>query len=174
MNSEQIPFAIVYLDISIDAIPAGHLQFELFANTPKTSEFFRQLCTGEMRNQLGQRISFVNSKFDKIIPGFIAQGGNVQGLRNEIMNFEGEASANEHDKKGLIFMSCQGENLNQSTFCINMNEKNFHLNGKYIAFGKLVKGWHTLKQIEKQGVYGKENPTKLVLVSDCGQKYDIP
>ncbi len=61
------------------------------------------------------------------------------------MNFEGEASANQHDKKGLVFMASQGEKLNQSGFCINMNEKNLHLNGKYIAFGKLVKGWHTLK-----------------------------
>ena len=40
-----------------------------------------------------------------------------------------------------------------------MNEKNDHLNGKNIVFGKLVNGWQTLKMIENAGVDGKEIPT---------------
>ena len=40
-------YARVYLDISIADISAGRIEIDLFNDTPKTSENFRCLCTGE-------------------------------------------------------------------------------------------------------------------------------
>ena len=74
--------ALVYLEISIDSLPVGRLELELFANTPKASEFFRKLCTSEISNRQGQMLSLVDTKIDKIQPGFIVQGGNVPGMIN--------------------------------------------------------------------------------------------
>ena len=37
----------VFFDITIGAQPAGTIVMTLFGNTPKTSENFRALCSGE-------------------------------------------------------------------------------------------------------------------------------
>ena len=39
--------ANVYFDITIGGQSAGRITIALTANTPKTSENFKQLCTGE-------------------------------------------------------------------------------------------------------------------------------
>ena len=41
------PFPSVYLEVGVKGESFGIIEFELFSNTPKTSENFRQLCTGE-------------------------------------------------------------------------------------------------------------------------------
>jgi hypothetical protein len=59
----------VFMQISIDCVPTGRLEIELFASTvPKTAENFRCLCTGEkgmgrpraLRN-LSRRISVLTA-----------------------------------------------------------------------------------------------------------------
>jgi len=49
----------VYFDVSIDGKPAGRITMGLFANTPKTSENFRALCTGEKgTGKSGKKLHF--------------------------------------------------------------------------------------------------------------------
>ena len=65
----------VYLDIKIDSEPAGRIIIGLFGNTvPKTVENFRGLCTGEygLSKLSGLPLSYKNSIFHRIIPGFMA------------------------------------------------------------------------------------------------------
>jgi hypothetical protein len=59
----------VYFDIAIDGTNAGRIEFGLYGSTtPKTCENFKQLCTGQ------PGYGYKNSKFHRIIPGFMCQG----------------------------------------------------------------------------------------------------
>ena len=64
---------IVAIDVSIDQKPAGRILFELFdETTPRTAENFRALCLGL------PGYGYVGSKFHRIIPGFMIQGGDFE------------------------------------------------------------------------------------------------
>lgn len=61
----------------MDGHDIGKITMELFKNTPKTSENFRALCTGEKgMGTKGKNLHFKGSKFHRVIPGFMAQGGD--------------------------------------------------------------------------------------------------
>lgn len=61
----------------MDGHDIGKITMELFKNTPKTSENFRALCTGEKgKGNKGKNLHFKGSTFHRVIPGFMAQGGD--------------------------------------------------------------------------------------------------
>ena len=68
----------VYFDIEIDGDKTGRIVFGLFGDTvPKTTENFAQLATGEAGvGNSGKPLHYKGSAFHRIIPGFMAQGGD--------------------------------------------------------------------------------------------------
>ena len=65
--------ARVFFDISISDMDAGRIEIDLFCDTPKTSENFRSLCTGEKgTGKSGKPLHFKDTSFHRIIPGFMA------------------------------------------------------------------------------------------------------
>lgn len=64
----------VFFDIEINGQAAGRIVMELYKNVvPRTTENFRQLCTGEAgrSSKSGKMLSFKNSIFHRVIKGFM-------------------------------------------------------------------------------------------------------
>ena len=138
---------VVFFDVSIDSEPAGRLEFELFSQElPKTCENFRALCTGEKFSQLqpSTRLHYKNSKFHRIIPGFICQGGDIGLSGGESIYakrfFEDEGFKYKNNYGYLAMANC-GKNCNGSQFFINLGDSK-SLNDKNVVFGKLLKGYY--------------------------------
>jgi peptidylprolyl isomerase len=70
---------VVFFDITIGGAPKGRIEMELRADVvPKTAENFRCLCTGEkgVGRASGKLLHFKGSAFHRVIPKFMAQGGD--------------------------------------------------------------------------------------------------
>jgi len=148
----------------------GEIYFELFADqVPRTAENFRQLCTGEA----GERLTYKDSIFHRIIPGFMCQGGDFtrgDGTGGESIygeTFEDENFSRKHTKPGLLSMANAGPNTNGSQFFIT-TEKTPWLDGKHCVFGQVVMGMPLVRQMES---YGSEDgtPAATVSITQCGE-----
>ena len=136
----------VFFDISIGGQAAGRVTIALTANTPKTSENFRALCTGEKGvGKSGKPLHFKNCAFHRVIPGFMAQGGDFtvgNGTGGESIygaKFPDENFINKHDGGGILSMANAGPNTNGSQFFLCFVATP-HLDGKHTVFGRVTEG----------------------------------
>jgi len=160
---------IVYFDISIDNVPSGRILMELFEETaPKTAENFKILATGDAG------YGFKGSKFHRIIPGFMLQGGDFEnadgtgGYSIYGRTFEDETFAVPHDSAGLLSMANAGEDTNGSQFFIT-TAKTPWLNGKHVVFGRVhdLDSFNVVKAIEDHGS-ATGSPDAEIVITDSG------
>lgn len=128
---------------------SGRVEFELFADSvPKTAENVRCLCTGER----GKNLHYENSTFHRIVPGLLAQGGDITfgdgggadgggcGSGRSIYGdtFADEGLTRRHERRGVLSMANTGPNTNNSQFMI-MFAAAPQLNGKHVVVGEMTK-----------------------------------
>ena len=119
----------VFFDVTLDGEPAGRIEMVLFSTVyPKTAENFRALCTGEKGvGTLGKPLHFKGSKFHRVIPGFMCQGGDftagngtggasIYGGMFADESFSGKAG--RHTGFGCLSMANRGRNTNSSQFFV--------------------------------------------------------
>lgn len=165
----------VFFDMTIGGEPAGRIVFELRADiAPKTAENFRALCTGEKGiGKAGKPLHYKGSKFHRVIPEFMCQGGdftNGNGTGGESIygdSFEDENFELRHNVPGLLSMANRGPNTNGSQFFITTALTPW-LNGKHVVFGKVIEGMDVVQIIEAQGSRSGATAEEIV-IADCGQ-----
>ena len=148
----------VFFDVSIDGAEPERIVFGLFGDVvPKTAENFRALCTGEKgEGASGKPLHYKDSIFHRIIPGFMAQGGDFtmgDGRGGESIygeKFADESFKLKHTKPYLLSMANAGPNTNGSQFFITF-EKTSWLDGRHVVFGEVIEGLDVVKALEKIG-----------------------
>lgn len=124
--SEQAGNPVVFLDVAIGFSEPERLEIVLRADVaPKTAENFRALCTGENgTTPAGNALHFKGVAIHRVIPGFMAQGGDIShcdGLGGESVyggSFNDENFILKHDQAGIISMANVEKDSNGSQFFI--------------------------------------------------------
>ncbi|CXI44803.1 peptidyl-prolyl cis-trans isomerase, putative [Plasmodium berghei] len=160
-----------YFDISINDKPIGRIVFGLYGKVaPKTVENFVSICKGTVVND--KMLNYTNSIFHRIIPNFMAQGGDITnfngtgGLSIYGSRFEDENFTLKHTKRGMLSMANAGRNTNGSQFFILFVPTPW-LDGRHVVFGEVIEGIEKLVQIEAVGT-DSGKPLSRVLVTKSG------
>jgi peptidylprolyl isomerase len=166
MRYESNP--VVYFDIEIDDDSRGRLVMELFRHVlPRTAQNFLSLCSNE------HGFGFRSSYFHRIIPGFMAQGGDFEksngtgGYSIYGDKFDDEGFPFRHDRPGLLSMANSGPNTNGSQFFMTFVPCP-HLDNKHVVFGQILQGFHILKDLELSGS-DNGDVTREVKIAASGQ-----
>ncbi|CAI2371110.1 unnamed protein product [Moneuplotes crassus] len=164
----------VFFDVKIGESEPQKVIFELFADkTPKTAENFRAITAGHELED-GTKLHYKSNKFHRIIPNFMAQGGDITmgngtgGRSIYSEKFDDEQIWIPHSEKGLLSMANAGPNTNGSQFFITFVETP-HLDGKHTVFGRVIKGWETVKAMEGVKTGANDVPEDPVEIVDCGE-----
>ncbi|MGH2738924.1 MAG: peptidylprolyl isomerase [Actinomycetota bacterium] len=103
--------------------------------------------------------------FQRIVPGFVIQGGDPLGTGSggPGYQFEDEISKGlTFDEPGLLAMANSGSDTNGSQFFITL-DKPAHLNGLHTIFGRVVEGMDVVQTISELETVS-ERPVQVVYI----------
>eukprot|EP00920_Eleutheroschizon_duboscqi_P014593 GHVT01033855.1.p1 GENE.GHVT01033855.1~~GHVT01033855.1.p1 ORF type:complete len:218 (+),score=30.30 GHVT01033855.1:184-837(+) len=162
----------VYFDVSIGGEPPNRIVMGLFGKVvPKTVRNFREICRGNMVEN-GVALKYADSKFHRIIPNFMIQGGdftNHNGTGGRSIygaKFEDENFNLLHTTRGLLSMANSGPGTNGSQFFIT-TVKTPWLDGRHVVFGHVIEGYEFVQKIEAVGS-NSGKPSKTVMIVGAG------
>ena len=104
--------------------------------------------------------------FHRVIPGFMAQGGDPtgSGRGGPGYMYDGEFPAGlSHDRSGLLSMANAGPGTDGSQFFITFVPTRY-LDGKHTIFGELVGGTETLRALEERGSSSGKTTEELEII----------
>lgn len=139
----------------------GEVVIELYwKHAPKTCRNFAELA---------RRGNYNGTKFHRIIPDFMIQGGDPTGTGRGGVSIYGKTFPDEispelsHSGAGIISMANAGPNTNGSQFFITLAPTT-HLNNKHTIFGRVWSGMITVQRIGKVPTNKDDRPTEDVII----------
>jgi cyclophilin family peptidyl-prolyl cis-trans isomerase len=130
----------------------GAFDVELFAaDAPLTVENFVNLARSGF---------YDGTTFHRVIPGFMAQGGDPTGTGRggPGYQFSDELTpARRHDAAGVLSMANAGPNTNGSQFFITFGPTP-HLDGKHAVFGRVTSGMDVVNALRERDPGRDPNP----------------
>ena len=179
--------------VSIAGEPPKIIVVQLSPECPITANNFLQICRSKSTakrppNSGGKATpqdalsepTYRGTEIHRVVPNFMIQGGDFTsfdgkgGYAHPSTNSGSQTFADEnfiisHASEGILSMANRGKNTNGSQFFITLN-KCLHLDGKHVAFGKVVKGIEVVREIGKVETEG-DRPVRMqrVLIVDCGE-----
>jgi peptidyl-prolyl cis-trans isomerase A (cyclophilin A) len=138
----------------------GTIEVELFADeVPGTVANFEKLANSNF---------YDGTKFHRVIPNFMIQGGDPQGtgMGGPGYQFADETKGSPHkfDKPGKLAMANAGPNTNGSQFFITVAATDW-LTGNHTIFGEVVEGQDVVEKIVNVPRGAQDRPVKEVRVS---------
>lgn len=170
-----------WLSIKIGDRDAGKITLELFSPMlPRTSTNFWRMCSGRGGEVIPEgevepvQLTYKGTTFFRILKGAWIMGGDVSaghtgtgGYSCYGRHFPDESFAVPHSDAGILGMCNDGEHSNASSFYITMGKMSW-MNGKYVAFGRVVDGMRTVEEIHRQPIKHNQSPVMNITIDDCG------
>lgn len=174
--------------------------FELFADVvPKTSENFREFCTGEYRRD-GVPLGYKGATFHRVIKDFMIQGGDFVNVSTifffnlqiklillELIQkpyFQGDGTGVMSIYGGSTFADENFVLKHDSPGLLSMANSGKDTNGcqffitcakcnfldnKHVVFGRVIDGLLVMRKIENVPTGPNNKPKIPVTISQCGQ-----
>lgn len=160
-----------YFELSLDGQQAGIVEFELVDELlPETCLNFRLLCSGEAPSGFTYRGADFARHIVKdvaVVGGVVdAPGGSHSAFAGR-RHFADEGFFIPHASPGIVSMANAGIDTNGSQFYLTL-DKAPHLDGRCVAFGRVVAGLDHVAKINDTVLCQKGKPTKRVRIADCG------
>jgi peptidyl-prolyl cis-trans isomerase B (cyclophilin B) len=137
-------------------------------------EFFEDKAPGHVNNfkTLAKTGFYNGTLFHRVIPGFMIQGGDsnskspdrsTHGMGGPGYSIKAEFNSTPHDRGILSMARSQDPNSAGSQFFIVVKDAHF-LDGKYTAFGKVIKGMDVADKIVNSPRDGNDNPNDAISI----------
>ncbi|OIO43738.1 peptidylprolyl isomerase [Candidatus Pacearchaeota archaeon CG_4_9_14_0_2_um_filter_39_13] len=141
----------------------GDIVIALYSDMPVTAGNFEKLVSEGF---------YDNTKFHRIIEGFMIQGGDPLTKDDGKKNLWGTGGpgykikdefGSKGNVRGTISMANAGPNTGGSQFFINLVDNNF-LDGKHPVFGEVVEGMDVVDAIAKVDTNSQDRPLEDVII----------
>jgi len=148
----------------------GDIEIALFEDkAPKTVENFIKLAKAGF---------YDNTKFHRVIKGFMIQGGDPYSKGEDKSVYgtggPGYTFADESNDlpmvRGMLAMANSGPNTNGSQYFIITASSTPWLIGKHTVFGQVISGMETVDKIENLAVDARDLPLKPAIVENISTK----
>ena len=137
-----------------------------------TVEFLPEVAPNHVNNflELARSGFYDGTKFHRVIPGFMVQGGDpnskqddrrLHGTGGSGKNVKAEFSKTPHTRGVLSAARSSSPDSASSQFFIMVADAP-HLDGQYSAFGKVVSGMEVVDKIVAEDTDHRDNPVESV------------
>ncbi|GET85376.1 cyclophilin type peptidyl-prolyl cis-trans isomerase, putative [Leishmania tarentolae] len=176
-----------WMDVSVDDVVAGRIWFELYTSVaPLTCKNFCELCRGttvatsqtiaphpESNVPPAPHIGYKGTTFFRTLKDAWVMGGDVTGAHTGNGGyscygrcFPDETYAVPHDAAGVLGMCNDGPHTNSSSFYITLRTMSW-MDGKYVAFGRVIDGMQVVDAIHAVEVRHNQAPKASIVITDC-------